>query len=274
MSVDDLLKAVAVSSGNDAAVALGEAVAGCESAFVERMNRRAEELGMEHTHFLNCTGLPTDGHVTCAMDIALMSRALLSHELIRRYTGIWMDSLRNGAFGLSSTNKLVRYYEGCTGLKTGYTSGAGFCISATAKRGELELIAVVLGAKTSKDRFATASTLLDWGFANFQSVTVTPEEPLESVPVTLGAQERVGLTCSAARVLVRAADAGAVTGELVLPQTLEAPVELGQVVGRYVIRVGDETAAVADVTAAESVERLELFDVLSRFVKIMLYGRF
>ena len=274
MSVDDLLKAVAVSSGNDAAVALGEAVAGSESAFVERMNRRAVELGMEHTHFVNCTGLPADGHVTCAMDIALMSRALLGHELVRQYTGIWMDSLRNGAFGLSSTNKLVRYYDGCTGLKTGFTSRAGFCISATAQRNELELIAVVLGAKTSKDRFSTASTLLDWGFANFRAVTVSPEEPPEALPVSLGSQERVTLTCPAAQVLVRAVDASAVTGELSLPEILEAPVEAGQSVGWFVVRVGDEIAAAAPVTAAESVEALTMGDVLCRFVKIMLSGHY
>lgn len=272
MTVEELLKAVAVSSANDAAVALGEAVAGSESAFVERMNQRAAELGMGDTHFCNCTGLPADGHVTSAYDIAVMSRALLEHDLIREFTGIWMDTLRDGAFGLSSTNKLLRSYDGCTGLKTGYTSTAGYCISATAERNGLELIAVVLGAEDSKDRFNTAATLLDWGFANFQLVTVAPEEALPTVPVALGEQDAVALEEVQAQVLIRTADAGSVTSQVVLPGGAEAPVEQGQQLGSFVVLVGGQVAAVCPLEAAQGVERLNLGGVFRRFVKNLLSG--
>ena len=270
MSVQDLLKAVAVASGNDAAVALGEAVAGSESAFVEKMNQRAAQLGMEDTHFVNCTGLPTDGHVTSAYDIALMSRELLKHDLIRQFTGIWMDSLRDGAFGLSSTNKLVHSYDGCTGLKTGFTATAGYCISATAQRGEMELIAVVLGAEDSKDRFSTASTLLDWGFANFKLVTVAPEESLPTVPVALGTQDSVELNEVQAQILIRSADEGQISTQVVLPGGVEAPVEQGGQLGSFVVQIGDQVAAVCPLEAAQSVERLQLGDVFLRFVKNLL----
>ncbi len=272
MTVQELLKAVAVSSGNDAAVALGEAVAGSESAFVERMNQRAAALGMGDTHFCNCTGLPADGHVTSAYDIAVMSRALLGHDLIREFTGIWMDSLRDGAFGLSSTNKLLRSYDGCTGLKTGFTATAGYCISATAERDGMELIAVVLGAEDSKDRFNTAATLLDWGFANFKLVTVTPEEALPRVPVALGSQDTVALEEVQAQVLIRSADAGSVTTQVVLPGGAEAPVEQGQQLGSFVVQVADQVAAVCPLRAAEGVDRLRLGGIFQQFVKNLLSG--
>ena len=272
MTVSELLKAVAVSSGNDAAVALGEAVAGSESAFVERMNQRAAELGMGDTHFCNCTGLPAEGHVTSAYDIAVMSRALLGHERIREYTGIWMDTLRGGEFGLSSTNKLLRSYEGCTGLKTGFTATAGYCISATAQRNGMELIAVVLGAEDSKDRFRTAATLLDWGFANFKLVTVAPEEALPAVPVALGAQDAVALEEVRAQVLIRAADEAGVTSQVVLPGGVEAPVEQGQQLGSFVVQVGDQVAAVCPLVSAQTVERLQLGGVFRQFVKNLLFG--
>ena len=270
MSVQDLLKAVAVASGNDAAVALGEAVAGSESAFVEKMNQRAAQLGMEDTHFVNCTGLPTDGHVTSAWDIALMSRELLKHDVIRQFTTIWMDSLRNGAFGLSSTNKLVHSYEGCTGLKTGFTATAGYCISATARRDDTELIAVVLGAEDSKDRFNTAATLLDWGFANFKLVTVTPEEALPAVPVALGAQDTVELSPVQLRLLIRTADEGQLTTQVVLPGGVEAPVEQGAQLGSFVVQIGDQVAAVCPLAAAQPVEKLRLWGVFRQFVKNLL----
>ena len=270
MAVQDLLKAVAVASGNDAAVALGEAVAGSESAFVEKMNQRAAQLGMADTHFVNCTGLPTDGHVTSAYDIALMSRELLKHDVIRQFTTIWMDSLRNGAFGLSSTNKLVHSYEGCTGLKTGFTATAGYCISATARRDDTELIAVVLGAENSKDRFNTAATLLDWGFANFKLVTVTPEEALPAVPVALGVQDTVELSPVQVRLLIRAADEGQLATQVVLPGGVEAPVEQGAQLGSFVVQIGDQVAAVCPLAAAQPVEKLRLWGVFQQFVKNLL----
>ena len=270
MAVQDLLKAVAVASGNDAAVALGEAVAGSESAFVEKMNQRAAQLGMGDTHFVNCTGLPTDGHVTSAYDIALMSRELLKHDVIRQFTTIWMDSLRNGAFGLSSTNKLVHSYEGCTGLKTGFTATAGYCISATARRDDTELIAVVLGAENSKDRFNTAATLLDWGFANFKLVTVTPEEALPAVPVALGVQDTVELSPVQVRLLIRTADEGQLATQVVLPGGVEAPVEQGAQLGSFVVQIGDQVAAVCPLSAAQPVEKLRLWGVFQQFVKNLL----
>ena len=192
MRAEDLIKAVCVVSGNDAAVALGEHLAGSEEAFVERMNARAKELGMNDTHFLNCTGLPAEGHVTSAYDIALMSRELiLHHPDIRRFTTIWMDSLRGGESLLVNTNKLVRFYPGATGLKTGSTSSAKYCISATAEKDGMELIAVVLGGSTSDKRFADAKALLNYGFAAYTLLPVVPESPLPAVPVTLGERRQV-----------------------------------------------------------------------------------
>ncbi len=169
MTVDDILKGIAVASGNDAAVAMGEHISGTEALFVERMNKRASELGMKNTQFINCNGLDAEGHYSTARDISVMSRELMKHSDIFKYTTIWMDSLRNGEFTLSNTNKLVRFYDGCTGLKTGSTSKAKFCISATAKRGNMHLIAVIMAAETSKERQADASTLLNYGFSTYES---------------------------------------------------------------------------------------------------------
>ncbi|MCD7946612.1 MAG: D-alanyl-D-alanine carboxypeptidase [Clostridiales bacterium] len=206
MTVSEMLKAVAVASGNDAAVALAEHLRGSEEAFVAAMNQRAAELGMEDTHFCNCTGLPAEGHVTSAYDIAVMSRELLSHEVIRDYTGIWMDTLRNGTFQLANTNKLIYYYDGATGLKTGFTQGAGFCISASAERDGMELIAVVLGSETSSDRFESAKTLLNYGFGGWTVTDVTGGVALPPVSVTLGEAESVPTTvegdeCSSPRAM-------------------------------------------------------------------------
>lgn len=176
MSVRDILKGIAVASGNDAAVAMGEHISGTEALFVERMNKRAEKLGMKNTHFVNCNGLDADGHYSTARDIAIMSRELMKHKDIFSFTSIWMDSLRNGEFTLSNTNKLVRFYDGCTGLKTGSTSKAKFCISATAKRGDMHLIAVIMAAETSKQRQADASTLLNYGFSSYSCENVIKKD--------------------------------------------------------------------------------------------------
>ena len=190
-SVHDMLKAIAVASGNDACVAMAEHLAGSEAAFVERMNARAAELGMENTVFCNCTGLPAEGHHSTAHDIALMSRELIrKHPDIRTYTTIWMDTLRDRSFQLANTNKLIRFYDGATGLRTGSTDGALYCISATAEKDGMELIAVVLGSPTSADRFEAAKALLNYGFAGYSLVTAAPSEPLSPIPVTLGVAER------------------------------------------------------------------------------------
>ena len=193
ITVEDLLKGVCVSSGNDAAVALAEKTAGVTELFVEQMNNRARELGMQDTHFVNCTGLPAEGHVTSAWDIAVMSRELIRrHPDIRRFTTIWMDTLRDGQFQLSNTNKLIRFYEGATGLKTGSTDSAKYCISATAEREGMELIAVVLKSPTGQQRFEDAKTLLNYGFSTYGLVHAAPEEPLPPVPVTLGTRDAGG----------------------------------------------------------------------------------
>lgn len=259
MTVHDLLKAVAVVSGNDAAVALAEHLAGTEEAFVEQMDRRAAELGMEDTHFVNCTGLPAAGHVTSAYDIALMSRALIQHPSIRDYTTIWMDSIRDGAFQLSNTNRLIRFYQGATGLKTGSTDQAGYCLSATAERDGMELIAVVLGAPTSAKRFDGAKALLDYGFASYGLVPVQPEQALPPVPVQLGDQDCVQPELSLPRqILVRKDQAGQISTELELADQVEAPVEQGQILGWLTVRVAGEERERLPITAARPVARLTL----------------
>ena len=190
MTVSDMVKSIAVSSANDCACAMAEHLAGSESAFVDLMNQRAQELGMADTHFVNCTGLDDDpeaaSHRTSAHDIAIMSRELLkNHPDIKKYTTIWMDTVRNGTFGLSNTNKMVRFYDGCTGLKTGFTNGAGYCLSASAQREEIELIGTVMGSKTSAERFAAAKSMLDYGFANYSLYSPMIQEGA-AVTVTLG----------------------------------------------------------------------------------------
>ena len=259
MRAEDLIKAVCVVSGNDAAVALGEHLAGSEEAFVERMNARAKELGMNDTHFLNCTGLPAEGHVTSAYDIALMSRELiLRHPDIRRFTTIWMDSLRGGESLLVNTNKLVRFYPGATGLKTGSTSSAKYCISATAEKDGMELIAVVLGGSTSDKRFADAKALLNYGFAAYTLLPVVPESPLPAVPVTLGARRQVQAVLPQGSVLLLEKNrANALTQSLTLSETLEAPVEQGDTLGSLDLFAADGTLLSSlPLLAGESVARL------------------
>ena len=259
MRVEELIKAVCVVSGNDAAVALGEHLAGSEEAFVARMNERAQELGMNDTHFVNCTGLPASGHVTSAYDIALMSRELiLNHPDIRRFTTIWMDSLRNGASMLVNTNKLVRFYDGATGLKTGSTSTAKYCISATAERDGMELIAVVLGGSTSDARFSDAKAMLNYGFANYALVNVAPEAPLPAVPVTLGTQKTVQpvLTQDNALLLEKPRASG-LTQSVVLPESVGAPVDEGEPVGTLeIFDAAGVSVASLPLLAGESVARV------------------
>ena len=243
-SVHDMLKAIAVASGNDACVAMAEHLAGSEAAFVERMNARAAELGMENTVFCNCTGLPAKGHHSTAHDIALMSRALLQHGEIKQYTTIWMDTVRNGQFGLSNTNKLVRFYDGTTGLKTGYTSQAGYCLSASAERGGMELIAVVMHCKSSVDRFESAKALLNYGFSNYALVTPEPEDGIPPVPVVLGTQEFVTpVPQSDAPLLLEKARAAQIRTSVETDASVRAPVAAGQQLGRMTVTAGDETVA-------------------------------
>ena len=271
ITVDELLKAVAVVSANDCAVALAELLSGSESAFVDRMNQRAAELGMADTHFENCTGLPADGHVTTAHDVALMSRELiLNHPDIRSYTTIWMDTLRGGAFQLSNTNKLIRFYQGATGLKTGSTDGALYCLSATAERDGMELIAVVMHAPTSDDRFESAKALLNYGFANYTLLTVQPEQALPPVDVLLGETPTVQPVLSREpTVLLEKARAGSVEQSVTLAQSVEAPVEAGQALGELALTVDGETVDSIPLVAAGPVARLSLGGVFLRLLETL-----
>ena len=258
MTVEDLLKAVCVASGNDASVALAEHLSGVTELFVDRMNNRARELGMNDTHFVNCNGLPAAGHVTSAYDVALMSRELiLHHPDLRRFTTIWMDTLRDGAFQLSNTNKLIRFYDGATGLKTGSTGSAGYCISATAERDGMELIAVTLKADTSDHRFEDARTLLNYGFSTFALVDAAQGVTLTPVPVTLGTADTVAVTVSGEpSLLVPREQAAAVERTVALEESVTAPVEKGDVLGQLTVRAGNEVLATLPLTAADAVPRL------------------
>ena len=272
MSVEEMVKSIAVSSANDCACAMAEYIAGSEAGFVERMNQRAQELGMENTHFLNCTGLDDDPsaaeHLTTAYDIAVMSRELLlNHPDIKRFTTIWMDTVRNGSFGLSNTNKLVRFYEGTTGLKTGYTSSAGHCLSASAQRDGLELVAVVLHCASSADRFQSAKALLDYGFANYALVPVQDEAALPAVPVVLGAQEEVKPVISGPeQLLIAKEQKQSITRGVTLEPSVQAPVSQGQRLGTLTVRAGDEVLAEVPLVAETAVTRLTWKDLFLDFL--------
>ena len=260
MTVTDMVKSIAVSSANDCACAMSEHIAGSEAAFVDRMNMRAKELGMENTHFVNCTGLD-DGadakdHKTSAYDIALMSRELLTkHPDIKKYTTKWMDTIRDGTFGLSNTNKLIRFYSGATGLKTGFTVGAGYCLSASAQREGMELIAVTMGCSTSPIRNVACKGMLDYGFANF--ALIDPElENVTPVEVKLGKEASVQPKLGdLAQVLVDKGQKNSVTTETELEPYLTAPVARGQRIGTLRLRSGEQILREVPLIAAEPVER-------------------
>lgn len=272
LSMDEMLKSVVVASANDCATALAEHVAGSETAFVAQMNRRAEELGMSGTHFVNCTGLDDEpeakDHLTTARDVAIMSRELLKHEDIRKYTTIWMDTVRNGAFGLANTNKLVRFYQGTTGLKTGYTSTAGHCLSASAQRDGIELIAVVLGCASSSERFADAKALLNWGFANYALANPDLDLDLSPIPVTLGRAEAVNpLLPDSSPILIPKSQQSAVTRQVELAERLDAPVEQGQVIGTLRVMAGDVLLKELPLIADTDVPRLTYWEIWLRVLR-------
>ena len=272
MSVSDMLKSIAVSSANDCACAMAEHIAGSEDAFVDQMNQKAMELGMLDTHFVNCTGLD-DGenaaqHRTSAHDIALMSRELLkNHPDIKKFTTIWMDTVRNGTFGLSNTNKLVRFYQGATGLKTGFTSGAGYCLSATAQREGMELIAVVMGADTSANRNAACKQLLDYGFANY--AVIAPELPeSEPVPVKLGKQDTVeAVLGETGEILLDKSQKSAVSMALSVEESVAAPVSQGQRLGTLTVKAGEQVLKEIPLVAARGVERLTFGDLFGKVLR-------
>ena len=276
LPLEEMLKSIVVSSAHDCACAMAEHIAGSEAAFVEMMNARAEQLGMTDTHFVNCTGLDDEPeaaeHLTTAYDIALMSRELLGHEAIKKYTTIWMDTVRDGQFGLSNTNKLVRFYDGTTGLKTGYTSAAGHCLSASAERNGMELIAVVLHCASSTDRFESAKALLYYGFSNYALVTPEPGE-LPAVPVTLGtAAEITPVLADETPILIDKALAAGVETRVCVDESVTAPVEAGQTLGTLTITSGGQTIAERDLIAPESVGALRWGDVYLQMLRALCMG--
>lgn len=268
MSVNDLLKAAVIGSANDATVALGEAVAGSEEGFVKMMNDRAAELGLKDTNFLNSTGLDADGHLTSAHDIAVASCELIKHDIIKNYSTVWMDSLRNGESELVNTNKLVRFYEGCTGLKTGTTSIAGACLSATAERNGLELCAVVMGAGNSNDRFQGARKLLDYGFANYTYITASADESeLTEIAVKGGTKDFVEPICNKKQsFLIEKSKAKDISVVTELPTELKAPISEGQQIGVARVLVGREEIATVPITAKYNVDKMTLWNAVKRML--------
>lgn len=265
MSVHEMLKCIAVVSANDCAVAMAEHISGSEELFVRRMNERASELGLENTHFTCCTGLFDDGeHYTSAYDVAVMSRELIRHELIKDYTTIWMDTIRNGEFGLSNTNKLVYWYPGCTGLKTGYTSTAMYCLSATAEREGVEYIAVIMHGSSIESRNADAKKLLNYGFAAYTLCPLDAQGDLPEVPVILGRESLVSASISGGRYALVPNDGRQTSYSLSLCDSVEAPVHAGDKLGTLTVLRGDESVAVLDVVAASDVERIGFFGALGK----------
>lgn len=269
MSAEDLIKATAINSANDAAMVLAEHVGGSEMAFVEMMNQKAKDLGMVNTHFVNPTGLDAEGHVSTARDIALMSRELLKHKDITKFSTVWMDSLRDGKTGLTNTNKLVRFYKGCTGLKTGTTDGAGSCLSATAERNGLSLVAVSMGSTTSDERFSSCRTMLDYGFSAFEHFTpeILPED-LTPVAIIKGVEKQVELSYETPEpILIPKGRSGDIEKTMAIQPDVEAPVLQGQAVGEARFTLDGETICEIPIVAAKEVQEMTFgnaFQILLR----------
>ena len=273
MTVNDLLKSVVIASANDAATALAETVSGSVEAFVKKMNERARELGMKSTSFENPTGLDdtVKEHLTSARDIAIMSRELIKHKVIFQYTTVWMDTIRDGAFGLTNTNRLIRFYKGANGLKTGYTSGAGFCISATAERDGMQLIAVVMGSPTRDSRNETAKALLDYGFANYRHYS-SPRKDIGEITVKGGVNDSCPLICEEfSSVLTKDVYAKGIKTEINVPDSIKAPIKAGETVGEIVFKCGDTVIGKADVRAASTVRRISFLQILKELVLSFFY---
>lgn len=274
LTVNDMLKGIAVASANDGCVAMAEHLAGSESAFVDMMNEKAKELGMENTHFMNTNGLDEDDHYSSARDVAIMSRELMKHETIFNYTSIWMDTLRGGKFQLANTNKLIRFYDGANGLKTGSTSKALCCLSAAAKRNDMQLIAVVLGAPTSAERFASAKSLLDYGFANYEVNTqITAGDEVQKIAVEKGVDKEVdvvaGDSCS---TLVKKGQEDNITKEIKIDETITAPIEAGQKIGTMTISRDGEVIADIDLNASSAVEKKGIGLIIKDFFTTIFFG--
>ncbi len=274
LTLNDMLKAIAVGSANDCAVAVAEHLAGTEAAFVERMNARASELGCTNTQFINANGLDGIGQktMTSAHDLALISCELLKHPKILEYTGIWMDSIRDGKFSLANTNKMLKSYKGLTGLKTGYIAEAGFCISASAEREGLSLVAIVMAAPTKEKRMADAAALLNYGFANFTAYT-PPADILSPIPVTLGDADFVQpILEDGGTLIMEKTKAGELETRLELPETIAAPVEAGQKLGELQIISGGETILTAPVVAKDTVNAKTLGGIFTEILNSLVGG--
>ena len=273
ITVEELIKSAVIASGNDASVALAELVAGSEGAFVKLMNQRASELGLKNTNFENSTGLDdtTTTHYTCAADIARMSRELIEHELILKYSSLWQDTIRNGEFTLTNTNRLVRYYEGCNGLKTGSTDKAGYCISATAKRGNMQLVAVVMGADNRDERNAIARELLDYGFANY-GLYECPESYVEDAKVLGGISDKISLYSTPFLSVIEKTSLNNVELVYEIPETVVAPIQKGQILGKVVYKIDGEQIGYSDIVAGEDVARIKYGEILMRMLKRMIAG--
>ncbi len=266
MSVLDLVKSMMICSANDATVALAEHVAGSTETFVAMMNNRASQLGMTNTYFKNPHGLDEEGHYSCARDVAYMTKELLSHKNVTDFTTVWMDTIRGGTFGLSNTNKLIRYYKGATGMKTGFTSAAGFCLSGTAMRDNLHLIAVVLGGESSNERFGTVKKMLDFGFANYG--VITPERlNTEDIYVPGGTDNYLSVDYTPPSILCEKGDVGEITQKLSVFEDITAPVTKGDVVGRVDFYKQDELIATADLIATEDISRIGFGELFIRILK-------
>lgn len=274
LTVNDMLKGIAVASANDGCVAMAEHLAGSESAFVDMMNEKAKKLGMENTHFMNTNGLDEDDHYSSARDVAIMSRELMKHETIFNYTSIWMDTLRGGKFQLANTNKLIRFYDGANGLKTGSTSKALCCLSAAAKRNDMQLIAVVLGAPTSAERFASAKSLLDYGFANYEVNTqITAGDEVQKIAVEKGVDKEVGVVASdSCSTLVKKGQEDNITKEIKIDETITAPIEAGQKIGTMTISRDGEVIADIDLNASSAVEKKGIGLIIKDFFATIFFG--
>lgn len=274
LTVNDMLKGIAVASANDGCVAMAEHLAGSESAFVDMMNEKAKKLGMENTHFMNTNGLDEDDHYSSARDVAIMSRELMKHETIFNYTSIWMDTLRGGKFQLANTNKLIRFYDGANGLKTGSTSKALCCLSAAAKRNDMQLIAVVLGAPTSAERFASAKSLLDYGFANYAVNTqITAGDEVQKIAVEKGVDEEVGVVAGdSCSTLMKKGQEDNITKEIKIDETITAPIEAGQKIGTMTISRDGEVIADIDLNASSTVEKKGIGLIIKDFFATIFFG--
>ncbi|SES70280.1 D-alanyl-D-alanine carboxypeptidase (penicillin-binding protein 5/6) [Natronincola peptidivorans] len=276
-TVEDLMKAIAIRSANDASVAIAEHIAGTEEIFVEKMNARAAELGMENTHFVNTNGLPVEGHVTSAYDIALMSKELLKHKEVQRWLTTWMDTVEVGrrtpsVQELVNTNRLIRTYKGITGIKTGSTSEAKYCLSASATRGNNTFIAVVLAAPTSPIRFSEASKLLDYGFANFNTVKVAEKDgDLGTIVVDKGKQQVLHVTVMEdLNVLVKKGEESSIKKEIILPQSIKAPIQKGEKIGEIIVTMDGKEVGKTNLISAENVEHASVFNILNRMFQGMM----